>query len=50
LRRTAVYRHDDEVLPMADSIGPAGSSGTRDTPPPNVLLDEYWDVHRALVR
>ncbi|HET7203270.1 MAG TPA: hypothetical protein VFI92_07870 [Steroidobacteraceae bacterium] len=49
LRRTAAYRHDGEVLPMAESIGPAASPAARGTPP-NVLLDEYWDIYRAVVR
>ncbi|HET9694562.1 MAG TPA: hypothetical protein VFP48_09255 [Steroidobacteraceae bacterium] len=49
LRRTAAYRHDNDVLPVADSLGPGTSSGTRGTSP-NVLLDEYWDIYKAVVR
>jgi hypothetical protein len=49
LRRTAVYRHDTDVLPAADSLtasdAPGGGFGR-----PNVLLDEYWDIYRAVVR
>jgi len=50
LRRTAVYRSPDEAVPNADSIAPAVvHAGTRRTAP-NVLLDEYWEIYRALVR
>jgi hypothetical protein len=49
LRRQAVYRNAEETVPAPDSIVPpdAGASGKR---APNVLLDEYWELYRALVR
>jgi hypothetical protein len=49
LRRQAVYRSAEETVPAPDSIVPpdAGASGKR---APNVLLDEYWELYRALVR
>jgi hypothetical protein len=40
LRRNARYRGDDETVPLPDSLEAAGA----------VLLDEYWDVYKALVR
>ena len=50
LRRSAVYRNSDETVPNADSI--AARDGRVDTQRmgPNVLLDEYWEIYRALVR
>ena len=50
LRRTAAYRHDGDVLPTADSIGPAAGTAPVRGGPPNVLLEEYWEIYRALVR
>jgi len=50
LRRNAAYRSPDETVPNADSIAPAvAHAGTRRMAP-NVLLDEYWEIYRALVR
>lgn len=47
LRRTAAYRSDSDAIPLPESIAPA-------EPPrrgrPNVLVDEYWDVYKALLR
>jgi hypothetical protein len=40
LRRTARYRGEDETVPLPDSLEASGA----------VLLDEYWDVYKALVR
>ena len=49
LRRQATYRSDEETVPAPDSIvGPDARSGRR--PAPNVLLDEYWELYRALMR
>jgi hypothetical protein len=48
MRRTASYRTDSDVLPIVDTIVPAPGPGGRT--PPNVLLDEYWDIYRAVVR
>jgi hypothetical protein len=47
MRRTATYRNDTEALPLAESLS-AGSNGLSRRP--NMLVDEYWDVYRALVR
>jgi hypothetical protein len=49
MRRTALYRSETDVLPIADSLAPAPASGTR-RGPPNMLLDEYWDIYKAVVR
>ena len=40
LRRSASYRGNDEVIPSQDSLNSAAL----------VLLEEYWDVYKALVR
>ena len=51
LRRSAVYRNPDETVPNSDSItrqGCAHEDARRMVP--NVLLDEYWEIYRALVR
>jgi chromosome segregation ATPase len=40
LRRIARYRGEDETVPLPDSLEASGG----------VLLDEYWDVYKALVR
>ncbi len=50
LRRTAVYRSPEETVPNADSIAPADARADMRRMAPNVLLDEYWEIYRALVR
>lgn len=40
LRSIARYRGEDETVPLPDSLEASGG----------VLLDEYWDVYKALVR
>ena len=40
LRRSASYRGVEEVIPAQDSLDSAAP----------VLLEEYWDVYKALVR
>jgi hypothetical protein len=42
MRRTAVYRGEADTIPATDSIAPQQ--------PVNVLLEEYWDIYRALLR
>ena len=49
MRRTAQYRGDADVIPMTDSVA-ATDAPRRAQPVPNVLLEEYWDVYKALVR
>jgi hypothetical protein len=43
LRRGASYRGPDETVPLQDSIQPPAAGA-------NVLLEEYFDIYRALVR
>jgi len=47
MRRVVTYRNDTETVPLAESLS-AGSAGLSRRP--NMLVDEYWDVYRALVR
>jgi hypothetical protein len=50
IRRSASYKTASDVIPSHDSIAaPEGPAGAR-RPIPNLLLDEYWDIYRALVR
>jgi hypothetical protein len=49
LRRQATYRNDEETVPAPESIAPAGQATGRRAAP-NVLLDEYWELYRALLR
>jgi hypothetical protein len=49
MRRTAIYRSEADVIPLSDSISVPDAS-RRGHPVPNVLLEEYWDVYKALVR
>jgi hypothetical protein len=50
MRRNAAYKSTADVVPLHDSLvsseGPAGAR----RPVPNLLLDEYWDIYRSLVR
>jgi hypothetical protein len=50
LRRVATYRGAEETVPAPDSISAADGGGLARRPAANVLLDEYWDIQRALVR
>jgi hypothetical protein len=50
LRRSVVYRDDADVMPQVASVAPGAREGTARQATPDVLLDEYWDIHRALVR
>jgi hypothetical protein len=49
MRRTAAYRGAADVIPLPDSIA-ATDGPKRARPLPNALLEEYWDVYKALVR
>jgi hypothetical protein len=49
MRRTAAYRGETDVIPLPDSIT-STDGPKRARPLPNVLLEEYWDVYKALVR
>ncbi len=43
LRRNATYRGAEDVVPTQDSIQPPAATA-------NVLLDEYFEIYKALVR
>jgi hypothetical protein len=47
MRRTATYRSETDVIPLSDTVGAADAL---QRPVPNVLIEEYWDVYKALVR
>ena len=48
IRRTAVYKGANEVIPTQDSILPPNGRKQAQSLP-NVLLDEFWEIYRALV-
>ena len=57
LRAEAIYRSDADTIPLTDSIGslPAPTSlvsglETANRAGINVLVDDYWDVYRALMQ
>jgi hypothetical protein len=50
LRRQAAYRTDEETVPSPDSIVAHDARAPGGRAPPNVLLDEYWELYRALMR
>ncbi len=43
----ATWRNANETVPQPASLPPAGSGGTQDA---NVLVDDYWDVYKVLLR
>jgi hypothetical protein len=57
LRAAAVYRSDADTVPLTDSIGtlpvptsPVSGLETASRSGINVLVDDYWEVYRALLR
>jgi hypothetical protein len=50
LRRVATYRGAEDTVPAPDSIPATDGGGLARRSAANVLLDEYWDIQRALVR
>jgi hypothetical protein len=50
LKRAVTYRDAGETVPVPDSIAAGEGGGLARRPAANVLLDEYWDIQRALVR
>lgn len=50
LRRQVVYRNDEDTVPVPDSVGSADARANAKRGAPNVLLDEYWELYRAMVR
>jgi hypothetical protein len=43
----ATWRNANETVPQPASLPPAGSGGAQDA---NVLVDDYWDVYKVLLR
>ena len=51
LRRAAIYRVPEDVVPVQDSIqSPVPASLVRRPSTANVLLEEYFEIYKALVR
>ena len=44
---SATWRNANETVPQPASLPPAGTGGVPDA---NVLVDDYWDVYKVLVR
>ena len=44
---TAAWRNANETVPQPASLPPAGTGGVPDA---NVLVDDYWDVYKVLLR
>ncbi len=50
IRRTAAFKSNTDVVPMHESLAQADAPAGARRPVPNLLLDEYWDIFRAVVR
>jgi len=48
LRASAVYRNETDTVPAIESISPPPTG--RRPPTSNVLLEEFWDIYKVLVR
>jgi hypothetical protein len=44
LRQHAAWRRPEDVVPAPSSVQSVSAEG------PNVLVDDYWDLHRVLLR
>jgi hypothetical protein len=44
---TSTWRNANETVPQPASLPPAGTGGVPDA---NVLVDDYWDVYKVLLR
>ena len=44
---TATWRNANETVPQPASLPPAATGGVPDA---NVLVDDYWDVYKVLLR
>jgi hypothetical protein len=49
LRAGAVYRNGTDTVPVVECITPPPGNGKR-PPTANVLLEEFWDVYKLLLR
>jgi len=50
LRRSATYRADSDTIPVQESVHPAGAASGGGAPAANLLLEEYFDIYRVLLR
>jgi hypothetical protein len=50
LRRVAVYRAESDTIPTQDSVHAAERSPQGGVPAANLLLEEYFDIYRVLLR
>ncbi len=50
LRRSAVYRADSDTIPTQDSVRPQAPADAGGARAPHVLVDEYFDIYRILLR
>jgi DNA repair exonuclease SbcCD ATPase subunit len=48
LRRSVSYKAETDVTPAPESVPPIKSRNGRESA--NVLLDEYWDIYKSLLR
>jgi len=48
LRLTATYPHDEDAVPVSDSLPPNDIGAERSLDEPSVLRDNYWDIYRVL--
>jgi hypothetical protein len=44
---TATWRNASETVPQPASLPPAAAGGVPDA---NVLVDDYWDLYKVLLR
>jgi hypothetical protein len=49
LRSGAVYRNDADTVPVVECINPPPGNGRR-PPTANVVLEDYWELYKVLVR
>jgi chromosome segregation ATPase len=50
LRRTATYRSDGDTIPTRESVHGQDAPRHPGAPAANLLLDEYFDIYRVLLR
>jgi hypothetical protein len=50
LRRTAVYRSDGDTIPTQESVHRGDATPPAGLPAANLLLEEYFDIYRVLLR
>ena len=48
LRASATYPHDEDAVPVSDSLPPNEFGAERTLNEPSVLRDNYWDIYKVL--